>query len=352
MTPRRDRPAGAGSRDVRQRHIPVLLAEVLETLAPGDGDIIVDGTFGAGGYSRAILEAADCTVLALDRDPTAVRGSEALRAAFPGRLTVVEATFGTLEQVVRERLARGGSFAGIDGVVLDIGVSSMQLDEAERGFSFMADGPLDMRMGATGPTAADVVNTTDEKSLADIVYTYGEEHRSRAVARAIAERRVEAPFTRTLDLAEVVSRALGGRRHDQKQHPATRTFQALRIHVNDELGELQRALHAAERILKPGGRLVVVTFHSLEDRIVKRFLARRSGRVARGSRFLPEEQIELEQPSFRLVNRKPLTSSKGELDVNPRARSARLRAAVRTAAAAHASDGDGSGPVEGEHDED
>ena len=327
MTPRREGPGGTGTRDVRSRHIPVLLPQVLETLRPRDGERIIDGTFGAGGYTRAILEAADCSVLALDRDPTAIAGGAALVAEFAPRLRVIQSEFSNLDAVAERE-----GFSPADGVVLDIGVSSMQLDEAERGFSFQADGPLDMRMSGAGLSAADVVNTYEETAIADILYQLGEEHKSRAIARAIVKRRSEQAFARTLELAEVVARALGGRRHDQKVHPATRTFQALRIYVNDELGELARALHAAERILKPGGRLVVVTFHSLEDRIVKQFLAVRSGRVARGSRYLPDNSNQFYTPSFQIVNRRPLTSEKGELDVNPRARSARLRAAVRTEA--------------------
>lgn len=326
MTPRRDQPAGAEIRDVRSRHIPVLLSQVLETLRPGGGQHIIDGTFGAGGYTRAILDTADCQVLALDRDPRAIAGGAALVEDYSPRLRLVESEFGVLDKVAERE-----GFAPVDGVVLDIGVSSMQLDEAERGFSFQTDGPLDMRMSGSGLTAADVVNTYEEGEIADILYRLGEEHRSRAVARAIVRRRAEQSFTRTLDLADVVSRAMGGRRGEHKIHPATRTFQALRIFVNDELGELERALDAAERVLKPGGRLVVVTFHSLEDRIVKRFFTNRSGESPRGSRHLPENPNQFYEPSFQIVNRRPLTSEKGELNVNPRARSARLRAAVRTA---------------------
>ena len=327
MTPRSDQPEEAWERDVRSRHIPVLLSEVLEALRPEDGESFIDGTFGAGGYTRAILSAAQCQVLALDRDPGAIADGAALVEEFSPRLRLAESEFGVLDEVAARE-----HFAPADGVVLDIGVSSMQLDEADRGFSFQADGPLDMRMSRSGLTAADVVNTFEESEIADILFRFGEEHRSRAVARAIVRRRVEAPFVRTIDLADVVTRALGGRRGDQKIHPATRTFQALRIFVNDELGELMRALAAAERVLKPGGRLVVVTFHSLEDRIVKRFLTNRSGEAPRGSRYLPDNPNQFYDASFHIVNRRPLTSEKGELNVNPRARSARLRAAVRTAA--------------------
>jgi len=325
MTARRrsgERPTDAG----RARHIPVLLAEVLASLEPQDGAVFIDGTFGAGGYTRAILEAADCSVLALDRDPSAILGSQSLQQEFGERLTVVESRFSELDEAAREQ-----GVAPVDGIVLDIGVSSMQLDEAERGFSFQADGPLDMRMSSAGISAADVVNDADEEDLARIVYVLGEERRSRAVARGIVRARGEARITTTRALAEVVSRAVGGRRGEE-QHPATRTFQALRIYVNDELGELARGLAAAERTLKPGGRLVVVTFHSLEDRIVKRFLQERAGKESQVSRHLPPQSVKLQVPSFEIVNPRPLTPSKEELEVNPRARSARLRAAVRTQA--------------------
>lgn len=323
-----------GSTPTRAPHLPVMLAEVLAALAPRDGERFIDGTFGAGGYTRAILDAADTRVLALDRDPTAIAGGAQLVASAGGRLLLHETRFGRLDEAAIEL-----QFAPVDGVVLDIGVSSMQLDRPERGFSFQSDGPLDMRMGADGETAADVVNTYAEAPLADLIYEYGEERRSRAIARAIVRRRAEAAFATTGELAQCVSRVFHGQKIDGR-HPATRTFQALRIHVNDELGELRRGLAAAERILKPGGRLVVVTFHSLEDRIVKRFLAARSGRLSRGSRHLPDaviaQSVKSELPSFQIVNSRPLTPHKGELDVNPRARSARLRSAIRTEAAPHA----------------
>ncbi len=321
--------ASLGPADKHPRHIPVLISEVLESLAPKDGETYVDGTFGAGGYTRAILEKANCTVLALDRDPNAIRDSAPLVAQFAGRLQIVETPFSQMEEAVQAELA--GQL--VDGIVLDIGVSSMQLDNAERGFSFQSDGPLDMRMSSSGMSAADFLNTSEEEEIADVIYTYGEEHRSRAIARAVVKRREEAPFTRTLELADLVLRVFHGRKVDGR-HPATRTFQALRIYVNDELGELTAGLAAAERILKPGGRLVVVTFHSLEDRIVKKFLAERSGKTPGASRHLPPELIKSAAPSFRLVNSRPLTPSKGELEVNPRSRSARLRAAIRMDAAA------------------
>lgn len=320
--------ASQGPAEKPSRHIPVLVSEVLETLAPKDGETYIDGTFGAGGYTRAILGAANCNVLALDRDPTAIANATAVLEDAGGRLSLIQLPFSQMEEAVRENLPAGQA----DGVVLDIGVSSMQLDDAERGFSFQSDGPLDMRMSVSGMSAADFLNTAEEEEIADVIYTFGEEHRSRAIARAIVRRRDEAKYSRTLELADTVSRVFHGRKIDGR-HPATRTFQALRIFVNDELGELANALAAAERILKPGGRLVVVSFHSLEDRIVKKFLTERSGRTAGASRHLPPESIKSREPSFRIVNSRPLTPSKGELDVNPRSRSARLRAATRTDAA-------------------
>lgn len=320
--------ASLGPADKHPRHIPVLVSEVLETLAPKAGEIYIDGTFGAGGYTRAILEAANCRVLAFDRDPTAFFAGEKLRAEFGDRLMLVANAFSRME-----REAEKADIRQVDGVVLDIGVSSMQLNDPARGFSFLHDGPLDMRMSQEGPSAASVVNTAKEEDLANILYELGEERRSRAIARAIVKVRAEHPISTTKALADIVERVLGRARGDEK-HPATRTFQALRIYVNDELGELARGLSAAERLLKPGGRLVVVSFHSLEDRIVKKFLAERSGKSVGTSRHLPPESIKFAEPSFRLVNSRPLTPSKGELEVNPRSRSARLRAAVRTDAKA------------------
>ncbi|MGD9828472.1 MAG: 16S rRNA (cytosine(1402)-N(4))-methyltransferase RsmH [Hyphomicrobiaceae bacterium] len=309
------------------RHIPVLLSEVLEALAPRDGALYIDGTFGAGGYTRAILAAADCRVLALDRDPAAVAAGAALVAEMAPRLTLVESRFSEME-----RVAAGRGLGPVSGIVLDVGVSSMQIDEAERGFSFQQDGPLDMRMSASGPTAADIVNTWDEGPLADLLFTLGDERRSRAIARAIVRARQRGPLTRTLELAAVVSRVLGPRQPGGL-HPATRTFQALRIEVNDELGELTRALEAAERLLTSGGRLAVVSFHSLEDGLVKRYLQRRAGRSPRESRHAPGLAADSgPQPSFRLLNHRPAKPSEDEIRRNPRARSARLRAAERTEA--------------------
>lgn len=300
-------------------HVPVLLDEVVDALAPRPGQTIVDGTFGAGGYSRAILARGAC-VIAFDRDPSARRFADGLPA---DRFRLVERRFSELCDEVGE--------ATVDGVVLDIGVSSMQLDEAERGFSFLRDGPLDMRMAASGPTAADVVNETEQAELARILFVYGEERESRRIARAIARRREEQPFTRTLELAEFIEKTLGGRR-GAKAHPATRSFQAIRIAVNEELSELEAGLVAAERALKSGGRLCVVTFHSLEDRIVKTFLAVRAGRTPAGSRHAPPVEAAA-APSFELMFNGARAPSERELAANPRARSAKLRAAVRTDAA-------------------
>ena len=309
------------------RHRPVLLAEVLTLLAPRDGGIYVDGTFGAGGYSRAILESADCRVVGLDRDPRAIAEGAPLADSFAGRLTLVEGRFGEMVDLLA---AKG--VASADGVALDLGVSSMQLDEAERGFSFRSDGPLDMRMGGEGPSAADLVNELDEAELADILFRYGEEKRARAVARAIIRRRAKGPITRTNELAAVVRAVLGPKKRDAID-PATRSFQALRIAVNDELGELDRGLAGAEALLKPGGRLAVVSFHSLEDRRIKRFLRARSGRTPQASRHLPTPGREM-APSFQHCPGDEAVAGEAEIVANPRARSARLRGAERSAAPA------------------
>jgi 16S rRNA (cytosine1402-N4)-methyltransferase len=303
-------------------HVSVLLDEVVEALEPRAGKHVVDGTFGAGGYSRAFL-ANGARVTAFDRDPTARKFADNLVAeGFGDRFRLVEGRFSEMDTELGE--------ASVDGVALDLGVSSMQIDEADRGFSFMRDGPLDMRMGADGVTAADLVNTAEPAELARILYVYGEERQSRRIAAAVARRRAEQPFTRTLEFAEFVERVLGGRR-GAKVHPATRTFQGLRIAVNDELGELEAGLAAAERVLKPQGRLAVVTFHSLEDRIVKSFLTERAGRLPGGSRHAPPVQAAA-PPSFDLLFNGARAPGPAETHDNPRARSAKLRAAVRTAA--------------------
>jgi 16S rRNA (cytosine1402-N4)-methyltransferase len=303
-------------------HQPVLLEEVIEALSPRDGAIFIDGTFGAGGYSRALLQAAECLVYAIDRDAHAIEAGAALVAAFPGRLTLIEGLFSNMVEL----LSRHGVHEA-DGVVLDIGVSSMQIDAPERGFSFQKDGPLDMRMGRTGPTAADAVNSLSEAELKRVIAVFGEERRAHAIARAIARTRSERPLARTAELARLIESVVG-RRPEDPIHPATRTFQALRIYVNRELEELVHALEAAEQLMKPGGRLAIVTFHSLEDRIVKRFLIERSGRQARPSRHLPP--AEAPAPSFELLAKGPVRPKAEEIARNPRARSAKLRAAMRT----------------------
>jgi 16S rRNA (cytosine1402-N4)-methyltransferase len=302
------------------RHIPVLAHPALQYLAPRDGGVYLDGTFGAGGYTRAILAAADCRVIGLDRDQSAIARGFDLVEQSKGRLTLVEDRFSALDQV-----AQGAGFETVDGVVLDIGVSSMQLDEADRGFSFRFDAPLDMRMSKHGPSAADLVAAADSRDLATIISVLGEERFARGIARAIVRARDENPIATTKQLVTIIERVVHAR--PGMIHPATRTFQALRIFINEELSELAAALAAAERILKPGGRLVVVSFHSLEDRIVKTFIADRS-RVVAGSRHAPETHGP--QPTFVALTKKPVTADETEIAVNPRARSAKLRAAERT----------------------
>lgn len=307
------------------RHIPVMLGEVLASLAPSPGKTILDGTFGAGGYTRAIL-GAGANVIALDRDPNAIAGGQDLVAEFDGRLSLIASRF--------SQLAAHAPDGGLDGVVLDVGVSSMQIDEADRGFSFQRNGPLDMRMSASGVSAADVVNRAKAGDMARIFGFLGEEKQAGRIARAIEKRRASEPFATTRDLANLIE-SVNPRKAKDKIHPATRVFQALRIFVNDELGELARALFAAERALKPGGRLVVVSFHSLEDRIVKRFLADRSGKAS-GSRHLP--MVEEKAAVFEPVGKGMMSASNDEAEINPRSRSAKLRAAFRTAAPAAAAD--------------
>jgi 16S rRNA (cytosine1402-N4)-methyltransferase len=302
------------------RHDPVLIDEVLAGLSPASGETHVDGTFGAGGYTRAILSSG-ARVIAFDRDPDAIAEGQGLVDRAEGKLELVADRFSAMAEALDDRAPEG-----VEGVTLDIGVSSMQLDRANRGFSFQADGPLDMRMEQAGPSAADFLNEAEESAIADVLFTYGEERQSRRVARAIVAAR---PITRTGELATVVRKALGYREHDKKD-PATRTFQAIRIHLNRELGELEDGLAAAERVLKPGGRLAVVSFHSLEDRIIKRFLKERSGATSGGSRHRPAA-LEGPEPSFEDVA-KPVRAGEAELARNPRARSAPLRVARRTAA--------------------
>lgn len=307
-----------------QGHAPVMLGEVIAALAPEDRKEYVDATIGGGGYTRAILGAAQCSVYGFDRDPTAIERAAPWANAYGGRLKLINRPFAEMD----EGLSDCG-VESVDGVVFDLGVSSMQLDEADRGFSFMRDGPLSMRMDGGKPDASDIVNTAEARDLASIFKVYGEERRATQIARAIAAARETSPITTTLQLAEIVTRVSPPRPTD-RIHPATRVFQALRIFINDELGQLARALVAAERLLRPAGRLVVVTFHSLEDRIVKRFLTDHSEAAAAPSRHAPP--VAAKAPTFKLLTARPQAPSESEIDTNPRARSAKLRAGVRTAA--------------------
>lgn len=301
-------------------HIPVLLNEVVESIAPKDGGVYVDGTFGAGGYTRAVLDAADCTVYAIDRDPDAIREGQKLVDAYKGRLHLLHGTFGKMAELVR---GEGVDF--VDGVMLDIGVSSMQIDRAERGFSFQKDGALDMRMSQNGLSAADVLNTFGEREIADIIYKYGEERFSRRIAAAVVEQRKTAPFKTTLEFADLIRRTVPHKREDID--PATRSFQALRIYVNDELGQLESGLSAAHDLLKAGGRMAIVSFHSLEDRIVKTFMQEKSGKTANPSRYMPV--VEKQAATLKTITKKPILPTESETKFNPRARSARLRVAEK-----------------------
>lgn len=301
-------------------HIPVLLNEVVESIAPKDGGVYVDGTFGAGGYTRAVLDAADCTVYAIDRDPDAIREGQKLVDAYKGRLHLLHGTFGEMAELVR---GEGVDF--VDGVMLDIGVSSMQIDRAERGFSFQKDGALDMRMSQNGLSAADVLNTFGEREIADIIYKYGEERFSRRIAAAVVEQRKNAPFKTTLEFADLIRRTVPHKREDID--PATRSFQALRIYVNDELGQLESGLSAAHNLLKAGGRMAIVSFHSLEDRIVKTFMQEKSGKTANPSRYMPV--VEKQAATLKTITKKPILPTESETKFNPRARSARLRVAEK-----------------------
>ncbi|MEJ0016286.1 MAG: 16S rRNA (cytosine(1402)-N(4))-methyltransferase RsmH [Acetobacteraceae bacterium] len=305
-------------------HVPVLLSEVVGLLAPREGGVYLDGTFGGGGYTTAILEAAPCTVWAIDRDPDAIARGASLAARFPGRLHLIHGQFGEMLD-----LLAGHGVTSLDGIVLDLGVSSFQIDDPARGFSFRGDGPLDMRMSRSGPSAADLVNTLPERELADLLYEFGEERASRRIAKAIIAARAEAPVTTTARLAGLIRGVLPPDRSGID--PATRSFQALRIRVNDELGEIERALAQAARLLEPGGRLVVVAFHSLEDRIVKRFMTEASGRAPSPSRHDPRGLALPSAPRFRLLTARPQRPSEAETAANPRARSGRLRAMERVA---------------------
>ncbi|MDR3538839.1 MAG: 16S rRNA (cytosine(1402)-N(4))-methyltransferase RsmH [Acetobacteraceae bacterium] len=307
-------------------HIPVMLQEIVTALAPHADGVYLDGTFGGGGYAAAILDAAPCVLWAIDRDPAAIARGASLAARFPGRLHLLQGEFGNMLALLAE-----AGVTALDGVVLDLGVSSFQIDDPARGFSFRSDGPLDMRMGNHGTTAADLVNSLPEKALADLLYEFGEERASRRIAHAIVAARAEAPVETTGRLASIIRSVLPPDRSGN--HPATRSFQALRIQVNDELGEIERALEQAVQLLAPGGRLVVVSFHSLEDRIVKRFMGEAAGRAPGLSRHDPRGLAARPAAGFRLVTTKALRPSAAEIAVNPRARSARLRALERLHAA-------------------
>ena len=303
-----------------------MLNEVLASLQPRDNALYIDATFGRGGYTRAILNSADCNVMAIDRDPDAIAAGQSLVNEMNGRFSLKEGPFSALAEI-----AQAEGHEKVDGIVFDLGLSSPQLDEAERGFSFRHDGPLDMRMEKSGADAADFVNSADEAEIAHVIWMYGEERASRRIARAIVKARQEAPITRTKELAKLVHSVMPRPKPGQID-PATRTFQGIRIHVNGELDEIEAAMIAAEKMLKPDGRLVVVSFHSLEDRIIKTFMLKRSGQGPRPSRHLPD--IEMAPASFSLPSRKPVLPSEAETEQNPRARSAKLRLAVRTDAPA------------------
>jgi len=317
------------------RHLPVMRDEVIRMAAPKDGETFIDGTFGAGGYSRALLEAANCIVYAIDRDPTVQETAAALSAEFEGRFHFLPGCFSQMDELLAAQ-----NIPDVDGVVLDIGVSSMQFDDPERGFSFQNDGPLSMRMSDQGVSAEDVVNDMGEEDLANIIYQYGEEKKSRRIAKVIVQNRANGRITRTVHLANIIEKAIGYKRYirGKKQiHPATRSFQALRIYVNDELGELAKGLAAAEHVLAPEGRLCVVSFHSLEDRIIKNFFKVRSGGDSRGSRHLPQAMLpannEEMPPSFAMISKGGVKPSKEEIAQNIRSRSAKLRGGLRTTAA-------------------
>ncbi len=304
-------------------HTPVMLKEVLESLAPQEGKTYVDGTFGAGGYSRALLNAANCTVYGIDRDPDAVEIGKKLAQENP-RFQILQGNFSEMDKLLESQ-----TIAHVDGVVLDLGVSSMQLDQAERGFSFQKEGPLDMRMEQTGETAAHLLNTLSEKEIAHIIWYYGDEPKSRSIARAIVNHRQKALFTNTLDLTKIIH-SICKRHPGQKIDPATKTFQAIRIYINKEIESLEQGLIAAERLLKEGGRLVIVSFHSLEDRPVKAFLQLRSGKSLGTSRHQLSVTREEKSPTFQLIQKKTIAPTDAEVRSNPRARSAKLRWAIRT----------------------
>ena len=309
-------------------HIPVLCDEAICQLNIRQGGRYVDGTFGKGGYASRILEEASCQLFAIDRDPMAFSEAMNLSERYRERFIPMQGCFGEMDSLLAEQ-----GIGKVDSIVLDLGVSSLQLDDPSRGFSFRFDGPLDMRMGQDGPTAGDIVNSMTESDLADLIYTLGEERYSRRVSRAIVEARVNQTISSTGDLAKIIREVVPYKKFGQSIDPATKTFQALRIYVNDELGELDRGLEAAERLLNPGGRLVIVAFHSLEDRRVKNFFNERQGKTTGRSRYLPPSEDSYNRPSFSVITKRPIRPSAAELKQNPRARSARLRVAERTSAA-------------------
>ena len=304
-------------------HQPVMLEEVVKAISPRDGAIYVDGTFGGGSYSRALLENAYCRVIGIDRDPSVEEVTKSWRFKYRDRLLLLQGCFGDMVGLLERKGVRE-----VDGIALDLGVSSLQLDQPERGFSFSKDGPLDMRMSKNGTSAAQVINEHKEDDLADIIFNFGEEKRARSIARAITQARTKKPITRTVQLAQIVRRCFPNIKSRENKDQATRTFQALRIYINDELGELERGLCAAEKLLKNGGNIAVVSFHSLEDRLVKKFFINRSQNSSRPSRHLPC-QTDTEDPTFIISSRRPIRPSDTEIRANPRARSARLRTATK-----------------------
>ena len=304
-------------------HQPVMLEEVVKAISPRDGAIYVDGTFGGGSYSRALLENAYCKVIGIDRDPSVDEVTKSWRLKFGDRLLLLQGCFGDMAGLLERK-----GVCEVDGIALDLGVSSFQLDQPERGFSFSKDGPLDMRMSKNGTSAVQVINEHKEDDLADIIFNFGEEKRARSIARAITQARTKKPITRTVQLAQIVRRCFPNKKSRDNKDQATRTFQALRVYINDELGELERGLCAAEKLLKKGGNIAVVSFHSLEDRLVKKFFINRSRNSSQPSRHLPS-QTENKNPTFTISSRRPIRPSDTEISANPRARSARLRTATK-----------------------
>ena len=315
-----------------EKHQPVMLEEVVKAISPRDGAIYVDGTFGGGSYSRALLENAYCKVIGIDRDPSVDEVTKSWRLKYGDRLLLLQGCFGDMVGLLERK-----GVCEVDGIALDLGVSSFQLDQPERGFSFSKDGPLDMRMSKNGTSAVQVINEHKEDDLADIIFNFGEEKRARSIARAITQARTRTPITRTLQLAQIVRRCFPNNKSRDNKDQATRTFQALRIYINDELGELERGLCAAEKLLKKGGNIAVVSFHSLEDRLVKKFFINRSRNSSQPSRHLPSQTAN-KNPTFTISSRRPIRPSDTEISANPRARSARLRTATKLGASPYQGD--------------